>query len=91
MTPHLRWRVLPWAGAALLLLVPALAMRVTDEVAWGPEDFLALGLLLALGCGAWEIATRRPSRRAVAALVILGAVLYVWAELAVGVLTGLGS
>ena len=31
---------------ALLLLIPLLAMRFTDEVAWSPTDFAVAGALL---------------------------------------------
>lgn len=89
-----RWRYVPWAIAALILLGNAVASRVSDQVNWGPEDFVAAGLLLALGCTAWEIARRvtpRPRRRLILGLAIVVAVLYVWAELAVGIFTNLGS
>jgi len=72
----------------LLLLVPAVAMQFTNEVAWGPGDFLVGGILL---FGAGAIATlgirqvRTPGQRfAVVAVVALGLAL-VWAELAVGI------
>ncbi|TFY97509.1 hypothetical protein [Ramlibacter rhizophilus] len=75
------------AGAALLLLVPWAAMQLSDEVRWGPGDFvLAWGLLFAAGCGVVLAAAgiERPAVRSgvVAGIVLLAAV--VWAELAVG-------
>jgi hypothetical protein len=71
-----------------ILLVPAVAMRFTDEVNWGPGDFLAGGALLA-GTGlAYVLAKRRiargPGRLLLGALLALG-LLLVWAELAVGI------
>ena len=71
-----------------ILLVPAAAMRFTDEVNWGPGDFLAGGALLA-GTGlAYVLAKRRiagrPGRMLLGGLLALG-LLLVWAELAVGI------
>lgn len=86
--PFAALRRLVWAGAVALLALPAVAMLFTSEVNWGPEDFAVGGVLLlgtafvldrVLGSGL--------SRRAM--LVVAGAVLlallFVWAELAVGV------
>jgi uncharacterized membrane protein YgdD (TMEM256/DUF423 family) len=71
-----------------ILLVPAVAMRFTDEVNWGPGDFLAGGALLA-GTGLAYVLTKRrivtrPGRLLLGALLALG-LLLVWAELAVGI------
>jgi hypothetical protein len=76
-------------GTLAILLVPAVAMRFTDEVNWGPGDFLVAGALLA-GTGlAYVLAkrriARRPGRLLLGALLALG-LLLVWAELAVGIL-----
>jgi hypothetical protein len=71
-----------------ILLVPAVAMRFTDEVNWGPGDFLAGGALLAGTGFAYVLAKRRivtrPGRLLLGALLALG-LLLVWAELAVGI------
>ena len=53
-----RWSLAIWGGAALLLALPAVAMRFTTEVDWGPEDFITMGILLAAACGGYEVATR---------------------------------
>lgn len=45
-----------WIAAALLLGLPAAAMLVTREVNWGPEDFIAMGMMLAVLCAAIEAA-----------------------------------
>ncbi len=71
-----------------VLLAPAVAMRFTDEVNWGPGDFLAGGALLA-GTGlAYVLAKRRiagrPGRLLPGGLLALG-LLLVWTELAVGI------
>lgn len=42
------WRGLLWSGLTLLLLLPAAAMQVTDEVDWSAADFLVMSLLLGM-------------------------------------------
>ncbi|TNC50104.1 hypothetical protein FHG66_09075 [Rubellimicrobium rubrum] len=96
MTTHAsdRRRLLPWAIAVVVLLLVAVAMQVTDAVNWAPGDFLAAALIMALGLGVWEIAQRltpHRGRRALAAAAIWLVVIWIWAELAVGVVTTLGS
>jgi len=41
-----RWRIAAWAAAALLLLLPLVAMQFTDEVVWDVADFAFAGALL---------------------------------------------
>lgn len=82
-----RLRIVGWGFAAFLLLLPAVAMQFTREVAWGPMDFVtAAALLGAAGLGL-ELAARvrAPHWRLAAALAVVGAILLVWAELAVGI------
>lgn len=83
-----RLRPAIWRGAALLLLLPLVAMQFTREVAWDATDFAVFGTMLTVACGAYEIATRvtddRKSR-AIAGLAIVTAFLLVWVELAVGI------
>lgn len=75
------------AVTALLLLVPAVAMHVTDEVRWGPMDFAVAGGLL-LTTGSAMVAAARVTRPGLRRRVLVGAMaaalLVVWAELAVG-------
>lgn len=76
-------------GAALLLLVPAVAMQFTKEMNWGLFDFVFAGALL-VGTGlTYEIAARKlrtPRSRAVAGGVLAFVFLLIWAEAAVGIL-----
>ena len=82
-----RIRAIYWTLAALVLLLPAIAMNVSGEVAWGPGDFaLMAGLLGMVGLGI-ELALRAALTRKLRAMAIaamVGMFLLVWAELAVG-------
>ena len=83
------WRLILWSAAALLLLVPVVAMPFTAQMNWGAEDFFAAAALI-WGAGlAIELAVRflrtTTHRLATIAVVLLGFLL-IWAELAVGVL-----
>jgi hypothetical protein len=73
---------------AAILLVPAVAMRFTREVDWGPLDFVVAAALLG-GTGlVYELALRRirnRRHRIVGGLLLAAALLLAWAELAVGV------
>jgi len=83
-----RWRGMLWGGAALLLALPFVAMRVTDSVDWDAADFVIFGGMLAVACLAVEAVmrlVRTPKWRAVAGLAVLGVFLGLWAELAVGI------
>ncbi len=75
-------------GTGAILLVPAVAMRFTREVNWGPGDFLVAGILLA-GIGSlYVLLTLKlrtaQQRRAIGGGLLL-TLLLVWAELAVGI------
>ena len=82
------WRVAMWGAIAAVLLAPAVAMQLSREVAWGPEDFTFAGVLLIGGGALFELAAwklRSLTGRLIAAAVILGVVLLIWADAAVGV------
>jgi hypothetical protein len=84
-----RWRIAVWGSAALLLLLPALAMQFTHEVAWDAADFIVIGAMLLAACVAFEIASRmaRSNAYRLAALVAIGAgFVLVWMNLAVGII-----
>lgn len=75
-------------ATALMLLVPLVAMRFTDQVNWSPGDFVAAGVLLGgTGCAyVWLTRqTGRRGRRLATGASLLVALLLVWAELAVGI------
>ena len=84
-----RWRIALWSGAALLLLLPLLAMQFTGEVNWTAFDFLAFGTMLAIACGAYELAAKttiNTAYRAAAGIAIAAAFFLVWSNLAVGII-----
>lgn len=83
-----RWRIAMWGAAALLLLLPLVAMTFTPEVAWDEADFAIFGAMLVAACGAFELAVRltdRPAYRALAGFALAGGFTLFWAQLAVGV------
>lgn len=92
MSVHRDW-LWPAGIAAGLLLIPAVAARLSPAVHWGAGDFLAMGGLLflaALGaCMAWRHTSGLRRLVAIAAVLMFAAL--VWAELAVGVFTTWGS
>ena len=84
-----RQRIAVWGGAAALMLLPLLAMRVTNEMDWGPGDFMFLSILLG-GVGvAYELAARMTGSRAYRAalsVALAAAFILVWMNLAVGII-----
>jgi hypothetical protein len=83
-----RWTLMLWGGAAVLLSIPFIAMRFTSEVNWTASDFVVMGIMLAVVCGAIELAVRFSGNRAyrfAVAAAIGAAFLITWANLAVGI------
>ncbi|WP_437609905.1 hypothetical protein WMF20_01075 [Sorangium sp. So ce834] len=88
------WRIAVWGIAALVLLLPLIAMQLTEEVAWGLEDFAIFGAMLVGACGTYELAARVTSNKAYRAAVgvaLAAAFLLVWMNLAVGILGNEGN
>jgi hypothetical protein len=84
-----RWRTAIWGTAALLLLLPLLAMQFTDEVNWSRFDFAIFGAMLGCACGAFEVAMRASSDtryRAAVGVALCAAFILVWMNLAVGII-----
>lgn len=75
-------------GAALILLVPVLAMQFTDEMDWDLHDFAVAGVLL-VGTGLVFVISiskfNKPLHRIVIGIALLLALLLTWVELAVGI------
>ena len=82
--PYLRLLIL----VGVILVIPLIAMQITDEVNWATGDFIIGGLLLfAAGSGVIFVSSfLRNSNFRWPALVLLAiAFLVIWAELAVGI------
>lgn len=75
-------------AVVLLLLIPLIAMQFTDEVSWTVLDFVVAAVLL-LGTGlTCELVIRKINKikyRIAICVVLLAALILVWAELAVGI------
>lgn len=86
-----KWRIVGWSIPVLLLIAPAAAMRLTDEVKWDAFDFVFMGALF-LGVGLLLELAIRSSRsvpyRLGAGLGLLTGLLLVWANAAVGLVGG---
>ena len=83
------WRWAAWGTAAGLILLPLVAMQVTQEVNWGVDDFV-FAVALVGGTGAtFELAVRTTASRAYRAAVgvaLAAAFILVWGNLAVGMI-----
>lgn len=88
-------KVFTWTGLATcaILLVPLVAMRFTTAVDWGLSDFIAMGSLLFFIASLFILVARRvPVKlRLITGGIFVAAFIYIWAELAVGLFTDLGS
>ena len=83
------WRIAVWGAAALVLLLPLLAMQVTEEVDWDLTDFAIFGAMLVGACGTYELAARvtgNTAYRAAVGVALAAAFILVWMNLAVGII-----
>jgi hypothetical protein len=84
-----RWRIAAWGIAALILLLPLIAMQFTDEVNWDEIDFAFAGALI-FGTGViYELAarmTRNSAYRAAIGVALAAAFILVWVNAAVGII-----
>ena len=83
-------RLATWMGViGVILAIPLVAMRYTDEVAWTRVDFIAAGAMLGAAALAYELATMNKASlayRAAIALAVGTALMLLWVNGAVGVL-----
>lgn len=84
-----RWTLVMWAIAAMLWLLPLIAMRFTREVAWDVFDFVLWGVMLTVAAGTVEVATRLSGSwayRLGVGVAVAAAFLLIWLNLAVGII-----
>lgn len=83
------WRLAGWGFAALLLLLPLVAMQFTGEVKWDAKDFIFAAVLIG-GVGvAFELAVRMttsPAYRAACGVALGVSFMILWANGAVGMI-----
>ena len=73
----------------LLLIIPLIAMQLTDEVEWSLFDFIIMGTLLLITGLMGEIIFKKIKKykhRVILYVVVSITFLLIWAELAVGIL-----
>lgn len=81
-------------GTAAILAIPLIAMQFSDDVQWGLFDFIVIGGLLLVAGTVYALLahTIKDKNHRLALLVVsVLVVLYLWAELAVGIFTNWGS
>ena len=84
--------VRPALGTVSILLIPLVAMQYTSEVNWTLSDFMEMGtMLLVVGILLELILRSKAKYRIAAAIAVVLAFLWLWAELAVGLFTNWGS
>ncbi len=84
-----RWRIAAWTAAALILLLPLIAMQFTDEVAWDVTDFVIFGALMAGAGVGFELAVRKSGNAAYrtgVGIALAAAFLLIWVNGAVGII-----
>lgn len=84
-----RWRIAVWGTAALILLLPLLAMQFTEEMAWDLADFAIFGAMLVSACGTYELAARvtnNTTYRLAVGVALAAALILVWLSLGVGII-----
>ena len=81
---RIRWRLIGWGGAALLLAIPWLT-----NFPWTASDFIVMGVMFAITGVTIELAVRSSTdwaHRLGALVAILAGFLTVWVNLAVGMI-----
>ena len=82
----MRIKILQMVG--LLLIIPLIAMQLTDKVEWSLFDFIIMGTLLLITGLMGEIISKKVKKykhRVILYVVVSITFLLIWAELAVGI------
>ena len=82
-------RIIGWGTAAIMLLLPLIAMQFTDEVNWDASDFIVFGVMLVAAGGAFELAARMTPNKAYRAAVgvaLAAGFMLIWVNGAVGII-----
>ncbi len=72
----------------LLLIIPLIAMQLTDEVEWSLFDFIIMGTLLLITGLMGEIIFKKVKKykhRVILYIVVIIIFFLIWAELSVGI------
>ncbi len=89
-------KIFTWIALAtcVILSIPLIAMQFKSDVNWELSDFIIMGVLL-FGMGSAFVLVARKFRdnfnRVLIGFTFLLLFIYIWAELAVGIFTNLGS
>ncbi|RUO36432.1 hypothetical protein [Aliidiomarina sanyensis] len=80
-------------GASLLFIIPWVAMQLSDQVQWDETDFVVMWLLFFSFASGYVLLARRFEKRKrwLVGSVLFLTLIYIWAELAVGIFTRWGS
>ena len=89
-------KVIVWIALAtgLILLVPLVAMQLSNEVVWSLGDFVIAGLVLFSAGFVFVLLARRTAdsgKRILIGVAVALVLAWVWIELAVGLFTDIGS
>lgn len=88
------WRIAGWSLAALLMMVPMVGMRVSDEWKWSPGDFVFAAVMIG-GTGLlFELAVRSSKHwayRVGAAVALVATFLLIWINAAAGIIGDEGN
>jgi hypothetical protein len=88
-------KIFLWIALAtgIILLIPLIAMQFTGDVNWTLFDFITMGFLLFGGGSIFVLTARKIDKkyRVATGIALAIALLWLWAELALGVFTNWGS
>ena len=93
-SPKRRVRWMPYLISLSLLIVPLVGTIASQEVNWSPLDFVVAAAIILLAAGLFDLVGRRidaAGKRLPYYALIAAFVLYLWAELAVGIFFNFGS